>query len=637
MPKPNQTTSESKIKSLTDSYWQYFFTDDFSSAIKVTKEIGKHAVSQDQKDQAAELKAKILLKQGLFKEANKTLENYSKYSALKLFIQFLLDGKAEKVIPEFKDDLDSKVFKAQTLLFAKIYWGGKQEPELLLEEVFSDLIDKGEFEKALLASAQAMELLSQDQEFAKDLMEPVAAEQLENLLALAQKSKYNSTRAKLYLLKARLFHDRESAEDAEILFGKDQNKNGLAEVYSLYATEFDEEEYLPKALKIFMENGNIAAQGYLYEFMASNALSQGNINEALNNFHKAETLLLNGGIFEKLGLEIQNLSLIAIKGEYKKIQSKAEALLERDIPTLFKAQTAQILANTIMQIDGDSEIAKAMIIEACQMLETLGRYNQLMQAKNILFQIKLLDEEFDEVQELGEEIIQLANRLGDESSKATKYVDLAFAIVRSNAVKERDIGEQELDIASQYFNKAIEIYKEEDNLLGEADVYQSMGNLYASMAKPEDAYKNFQNARQLYAAEKALFQSAITDTLIGIMMLDITVINEHSYSIANKHLEDAFMYFQKEGFLDLAWKNAYYIADLNEKFFLASEEDRFKNRARHYYIEMLQSIRDFENQNDTNSFNIANLSGIHMSEALNKGANFFYSIREDDIATQFRI
>ena len=63
----------------------------------------------------------------------------------------------------------------------------------------------------------------------------------------------------MFLLKSLLTKQREFAEDAEILFGKDKNKNGLAEVYLFYANEFNEHDYYSKAINLYNQvENNIA-------------------------------------------------------------------------------------------------------------------------------------------------------------------------------------------------------------------------------------------------------------------------------------------------------------------------------------------------------------------------------------------
>ncbi len=624
--------------SLKERYWQYFFTDDFHKATLTAVDLQEAATSGEELSEAYELEAKILLKRGRFREAQELLTKVRHYSALKHFINFLLEGDIQALESGITgSDLDSQIFRAQAMLFSKIYWGSNHNLEPIIEVIFKQLLDEEDYDRAVLASLQALELIIQEQEFGKDLLEPVAREHLDNLLELSKRARYNSTRAKVYLLMARMFKNRQAAEDAEILFGKDANQNGLAEVYAIYASDFGEKplENLERALDIFRITGNIAAQGYIYETLASDALSKGNLQEALKYFEEAENILQGGGLFERLGLEIQNLSLMAIKGEFKLIKERAQELLDSAIPKLFKAQIAQILANTLIQIDSDITSARELIVQACDLLEELRRYNQLLQAKNILFQIVLLEDDLAQTLKLGEEIIQLSDRLGDEGSKATKYVDLAFAIVRGN-MGNTEVGDKEMELATKYFSQAIEIYRNSNNIIGEADVYQSMGNLFANINRSEDAYNSFKNARELYKSESALLQCAITDSLIGILMLDFTMLNEHTYDIAHKHLEEAFIYYEREGFYDLCWKNAYYIADLNEKFYIATDEARFKSRCRHYYIEMLQAIRNYETHSETRSIDLVNVGGITPEEALGKGAAFFFSIKEDEIAREFK-
>ena len=85
---------------------------------------------------------------------------------------------------------------------------------------------------------------------------------------------------KLYLLKSLITKDREAAEDAEILFGKDKNKNGLAEVYLFYANEFNEEDYYSKAINLYSQVENNIALALINSILASQSLINGNLKDA---------------------------------------------------------------------------------------------------------------------------------------------------------------------------------------------------------------------------------------------------------------------------------------------------------------------------------------------------------------------
>lgn len=625
-----------------------FFRDDFSTATALAEQLEKEASSDEEYDYAINCAAKVLLKQGKVKAAqNKILESNDNHG-LKLFLEFLTTGKAKPLINYKTDDIDTLIYKAQTILLSKIYWGiehvesidGYQDPDLVLEEVFARLVKRGEVDKAILASVQSMELTLEDQVLSHDIHLPIIHEQIINLLELSSQAKYDSTRAKLYLLKARIFKDREAAGDAEILFGRDNNINGLGETYMQYAKDFNEEQYYEKAIENFKLAGNEIAQGFIFEALASNSLISGQINEAEKCFEHAESKLNNGGIFEFYGLEVQRISMLAIKGKYQSVKERVHSLINPNVPSFFVAQAYQILANTMIQLGEDIDTAKAYIETACDIFKQLKRYNQLLYTQNVYFQILLLEDDLERIEKLGREIIQLSTRLGNEELKASKYLDLAFVTIRLS-LEDSSLNEAKITEATDYFNKAIQLYQDQDNLMGEADTYQAMGNMFTGIGKLEEALNAFLQAKKLYNECEAKLQAAITDTLIGILMLNYVVLNAQTYPIAMRHLETALVYFNSENLYDLIWKTLFYLADLNHRYFIESSgkehEETIKNKAKTYYLEMLVAVQDYEQDAPQLLASSQNsLVGITIKDAYNKAYQFFLTIGEEDIARKFK-
>lgn len=620
---------------ITVRYWDCFFRDDFQESFLCAEEL---IINPETREKGLEFKAKVMVKQGLYDEAYDSLLGLQKYSPIKLFLQFLVEGNIQDVINEFRDDIDSLIFKAQCIIIARIYCGeegieGAEDPDSILEGVFKKLVDVKEYDRAILSYAQFIELLFREQELAKDIIMPLACEQLDNLISLSKKAKYESTRAKVFLLKAKLLKDKEAAEDAQILFGKDNNQNGLAEVYTFYAVDCGEEEYYLKALEIFKSLGNKNAQGFIYESLASDSLVQGSIQEACQYFEKAEELVKNSGIFEKVGLEIQKLSLHAVKGEFKVLSEKANIFLDSqtDIPKLFRAQAFQILATSLLYTQSDLTLATEYINTACDLFKELKKYNQLLNAKNILFQVLSMGDDLDKILALGEEIIQIANRLERFEDKAAKYVDLAFSIIKVNADKGLLDGDK-LDTASDYFEKAIEIHRAQDNIVGEADVYQAMGNMFANVGKLEESFKCLTKAQDLYRQEKALLQASITAILIGLLVGDEAIANETTYPIANEQFQAALEYFEKEALLDLIWKTNFYLAELNERIYLKHKDPAFKNKAKKHYEAMHDSALQYEVNSNAEEINIG---ATTISEAFAKAEAFYRLIDEPENSSKF--
>jgi tetratricopeptide (TPR) repeat protein len=638
-----QNQNPDQIKQLSN-FWDSFFRDHFEEAYKKAAIYESISTLSDDIERGIEYQAKVLLRQGLFKDAYQKLKGQKKYSPLKIFVEFLLTGDLSEALDNFHDDNDSLAYKTQSILLTKIYWGlekfldhpNYQDPDEIIEKIFDNLIDSKDFDRAILAAAQTLELVAQDYNLSQDLIAPIIEEQINNLIALSVKAKYNSTKAKIYLLKARLFGEKEAAEDAEILFGKDENLNGLAEVYTYYALDLNQPEYLDKALSIFTKVGNNIAQGFLYEAIASQSLYRGAVKEANEFFEKAEEKLVNCGIFEAHSLELQKLSLLAIQGNYSNIKKAIDRLLKEDVPLLFRGQAAQILSNTIIQIGGDLQEAKKLIEQASKIFESLKKYQQLLYAYNQYFQILVLESDLVALEALAQKTIQLADRLGNTDIKAAKYIDLAFATIRI-CLDQGELSQEKLDAAVKHFKKAIKLYQEENNLLGEADIYQSMGNMFANIGRLQEAFNAFHKAKDIYRKEKAKLQIAITESLIGILMLDYVVLNEQSYKVAQEHFESALNYFYSERLLDLAWKNAFYIAQLNEKYFEANNANlEYKNKAKNYYTEMLVSIEDFYKELGGSLQSSGSLIGIDIPEACRRAHNFLVSIGEKELAEKFK-
>lgn len=639
-----QQENESKNQHL-ENFWNFFFKDKYKDALNEIAQI-EELNEASSAELVHELKSKVFLRQGEFQKALSETQHISANRGIRLFIEFLCLGDPKKILCSNEIDTDTLLYKSQALLLTKIYWGedyldaigAKDSPDKLLEEVFGRLLDQGDVDKAILAAIQSLELMLEDQLLSHDIHLPIIHEHLENLLELSAKTKYNSTKAKLFLIKARIFGNREDAGDAEILFGKENNLTGLGEVYFTYAKDFGDEQYYATALRAFIDSENYIACGFIHEALASNALVSGNVQDAKKEFEKAENYLNRGGIFEKYGLEIQRISLMAISGKYLKVKEAVHNLIDQQPPPFFVAQAYQILANTLVQLGDDLELAKGYIEAACDIFYRLRRYNQLLYTRNVHFQILLLQNDLALINQVGQEIIQLATRLGNEEIKASKYLDLAFITIRIS-LEEGNLDENKISEAGEFFKKAIKLYQEQGNLIGEADTYQAMGNMYTGIGKLEEALNAFLNAKKLYQSEKAFLQSAITDTLIGILMLNYVVLNDQTYPIAHRHLEQALVYFSKENLLDLSWKAHFYIADLNHKYFVINKDNSnselYKNKASKFYSDMYCVIKDFQDDVEPIT-NQVNFVGITVEDALNKAYQFFLTIGENEQAKKFR-
>jgi len=633
--------------SLLNKYWDCFYVDNFSEALNIASELFRSAETDFDRDEAKELKSKILLKQGLYLDAYNLIKDRKSFSAFKIFLEFLLEGNLKPLLGRFKNDTPSLIYKAFSLMLSRVYWGEDflkdskfyQDADALLEEAFDRLVAEEKIDFAILTLAKAVEISLQEAHLSKDLISMVSLEQIDNLIKFSEKAKYNSTRARLFLLKALLTKTREFAEDAEILFGKDRNRNGLAEVYLFYANEFNEEEYFSKAINLYSQVGNNIALSLINSILASQALVNGNLRDAELYLSKAKEKNAQCSRFDRLNVKIQELSLLSIQGRYDEIESLSLELLQNDIPKFFQAQAGQIFAGILIKNGGNPEQIKGIIDKSCEYFRELKRFHHLLQAENIRFQEYLLEANAEELKLKAQEIIKLASKLGNIEEVANKYVDLAYGLININA-KKHNLNEENFAVAIEYFEKAIEIFKNEDNKIGEANIYQAMGDLFANIGKFEDSLNSLIKAKKLYKATQANLQNAVTETLIGILILNPAVLNEHTYPIAADHLERSYSYFSEEKILDISWKTLFYLADLNLKyyFYKNKKEKTYLEKTTNFFLKMLSAIKEYqEGSQRFHANDIYHITNISIEQACEKAVEFFISIGDKENAKKFKI
>lgn len=631
---------------LLEQYWDYFYTDNFSKAIDISLKLFESAETDFEKDEAKELESKILLKQGLYLDAYDLIKNRKSFSPFKLFLEFLLEGNLRPVIGRFKNDTSSHIYKAFSSMLSKVYWGADylksnehyEDPDMLLEKVFDELIAEGKIDFAILTLAKSVEISLQEAHLSKDLISLVSLEQIDNLIKFSEQAKYDSTKARLFLLKALLTKNREFAEDAEILFGKDKNRNGLAEVYLFYANEFGEEEYFSKAINLYNQVGNNIALSLINSILASQSLVNGNLRDAELYLARAKEKNMQCSLFDRLNVDIQELSLLSIQGRYDEIEALALRLLKEDIPKFFQAQAGQIFAGILIKNGGDTEQIRQIIDTSCSYFKELKRFHHLLQAENIRFQECLMEGNGEELKVKAQEIIKLASKLGNVEEVANKYVDLAYGLININA-RKHNLNEENFAVAIDYFEKAIEIFKSEDNKIGEANIYQAMGDLFANIGKFEDSLNSLIKAKKLYKATQANLQNAVTETLIGILILNPAVLNEHTYPIAEDHLERSYNYFSEEKILDISWKTLFYLADLNLKYYtFKNKKDKlYLQKTKDFFIKMLSAIEEYqEGSHKFHANDIYHITNISIEQACEKAYDFFISIGDKQSAKKFK-
>ena len=631
---------------LVSDYWDFFYKDYFIEALEVCGALKLVSENDSQKAEAEEFFAKILLKQGKYNDAYELMRHRKSYSGFKVFLEFLIDGDIRPLLAKFKNDVSSKIYKAFSCMLSKVYWGeayvksidAYEDPDVLIEDAFQELIDENKIDFALLTIAKSVEIALQESHLSKDLISLVSADQIDNLIKLAERAEYDSTRAKLFLLKSLLTKQREFAEDAEILFGKDKNKNGLAEVYLFYANEFNEHDYYSKAINLYNQVENNIALALINSILASQSLVNGSLKDAQLYLEKAKDKNSQSSVFDRLNVDIQELSLLSIQGKYDEIEVLARKLLEPKVPSFFKAQAGQIFSGILIKTGGDVEDIKSIISQSCDQFRDLKRYHHLLQAENIRFQELLLEGNLEEITVKAQEIIKLAHKLSNFEEVANKYVDLAYGLINIHA-KKHSLNEENFAEAIAYFEKAIDLFKEHGNKVGEANIYQAMGDLFANIGRFEDSLNSLIKAKRIYQSVNANLQNAVTETLIGILVLNPSVLNEQTYPIAQDHLERSYKYFSTESILDISWKTLYYLADLNLKFFVHKnkKEKEYLDKTKTYFLKMKEALDTYENNSTSFQANdIYHITNISTDQARQKAYDFFVSVGEKETAKKFK-
>ncbi|MCH2227062.1 MAG: tetratricopeptide repeat protein [Candidatus Caenarcaniphilales bacterium] len=631
---------------LVSDYWDFFYKDYFIEALEVCGALKLVSENDSQKAEAEEFFAKILLKQGKYNDAYELMRHRKSYSGFKVFLEFLIDGDIRPLLAKFKNDVSSKIYKAFSCMLSKVYWGeayvksidAYEDPDVLIEDAFQELIDENKIDFALLTIAKSVEIALQESHLSKDLISLVSADQIDNLIKLAERAEYDSTRAKLFLLKSLLTKQREFAEDAEILFGKDKNKNGLAEVYLFYANEFNEHDYYSKAINLYNQVENNIALALINSILASQSLVNGSLKDAQLYLEKAKDKNSQSSVFDRLNVDIQELSLLSIQGKYDEIEVLARKLLEPKVPSFFKAQAGQIFSGILIKTGGDVEEIKSIISQSCDQFRDLKRYHHLLQAENIRFQELLLEGNLEEITVKAQEIIKLAHKLSNFEEVANKYVDLAYGLINIHA-KKHSLNEENFAEAIAYFEKAIDLFKEHGNKVGEANIYQAMGDLFANIGRFEDSLNSLIKAKRIYQSVNANLQNAVTETLIGILVLNPSVLNEQTYPIAQDHLERSYKYFSTESILDISWKTLYYLADLNLKFFVHKnkKEKEYLDKTKTYFLKMKEALDTYENNSTSFQANdIYHITNISTDQARQKAYDFFVSVGEKETAKKFK-
>ena len=631
---------------LVSDYWDFFYKDYFIEALEVCGALKLVSENDSQKAEAEEFFAKILLKQGKYNDAYELMRHRKSYSGFKVFLEFLIDGDIRPLLAKFKNDVSSKIYKAFSCMLSKVYWGeayvksidAYEDPDVLIEDAFQELIDENKIDFALLTIAKSVEIALQESHLSKDLISLVSADQIDNLIKLAERAEYDSTRAKLFLLKSLLTKQREFAEDAEILFGKDKNKNGLAEVYLFYANEFNEHDYYSKAINLYNQVENNIALALINSILASQSLVNGSLKDAQLYLEKAKDKNSQSSVFDRLNVDIQELSLLSIQGKYDEIEVLARKLLEPKVPSFFKAQAGQIFSGILIKTGGDVEEIKSIISQSCDQFRDLKRYHPLLQAENIRFQELLLEGNLEEITVKAQEIIKLAHKLSNFEEVANKYVDLAYGLINIHA-KKHSLNEENFAEAIAYFEKAIDLFKEHGNKVGEANIYQAMGDLFANIGRFEDSLNSLIKAKRIYQSVNANLQNAVTETLIGILVLNPSVLNEQTYPIAQDHLERSYKYFSTESILDISWKTLYYLADLNLKFFVHKnkKEKEYLDKTKTYFLKMKEALDTYENNSTSFQANdIYHITNISTDQARQNAYDFFVSVGEKETAKKFK-
>jgi tetratricopeptide (TPR) repeat protein len=330
---------------------------------------------------------------------------------------------------------------------------------------------------------------------------------------------------------------------------------------------FDGTEQLHQALQIYQQQDNHQGIFKVLTELSGWHLKQGQVVESFNYRQQALE------IAKVMGSPLcQSTTYLALADYYFRTAAYAQALANYEqvlaqfnFPNLW-VTTQFGLANTYTQMNLPFRAAKACE-QVITFLQPKGASPSLSLAYEILGNSLNAKKQWQAAIAAWQASRELDQVLQDPVKQAEKLGYVAQAtILRHYCSEGGSIPEVDYVAGMQLFEQAItslEEIKTPQAAAALAETFQLRGQVFATCGRFHDAISDLENARNTYAAINYEMQTAITDTLIGLLCHKlIQSANSELFDNARAYYQLALAYFQKSNMREVTWKVNYYIADI---------------------------------------------------------------------------
>lgn len=330
---------------------------------------------------------------------------------------------------------------------------------------------------------------------------------------------------------------------------------------------FDGTDSVQQALQIYRQQDNLTGIFNALTDLTSWYLQQGQILESFNLRQEALA------IAQEMGFPLaQATAYLGIGDYYFRIADYANALAAYEqVEALtelsgIRAMHGLALANaySLMNLPDRAEIACRRTID---LLQPIGATPSLSLTYFILGNVVSAKGNWAEAIPIWQAGLAIDEALQNPVEKAEKLKCIAQATVMQHYRPQGfTIPDAAYETAIALYTKAIaclESVGDQQAAAAIAGTYQLQGQMALTSGRKLDALKYLEQARNTYAAIHLDMQTAVSDSLLGLLCHDLGGRGYPDlYTEAIRCYEQALAYFRQTNMRDMTWKVCFYLADV---------------------------------------------------------------------------
>jgi tetratricopeptide (TPR) repeat protein len=335
----------------------------------------------------------------------------------------------------------------------------------------------------------------------------------------------------------------------------------------LIKTGFDGSDAVQQALQIYQQQDNLLGIFNALTDLTSWHLQQGQITESFSLRQEALA------IAQEMGFPLAQATAYLGMGDYYfRIADYANALAAYEqvealtnLPGI-RAMHGLALANayTLMNLADRAEAACRRTID---ILDPIGATSSLSLAYFILGNVLSSRGNWAEAITIWQAGLTIDETLQNRVDQAEKFKCIAQATVMQHYRPEGfTIPEADYETAMALYAQAIECLEsvgDQQATAAIAGTYQLQGQTAVTSGRSLDALRYLEQARNIYAAIHLDMQTAISDSLLGLLCHDLGSRGYPDlYAEAIQYYEQAMAYFRQTNMQDMTWKVCFYLADI---------------------------------------------------------------------------